>query len=57
MIDTNFNSIIEIMDTFPDEQACIDYLTKMRWKGNVVSPFDPTSRVYKCKNNGIYIQY
>lgn len=51
MIDTNFNSIIEVMDAFPDEQSCIDYLTRMRWKGNVVSPFDPSSKVYKCKNN------
>lgn len=36
---------------FPDEQSCIDYLEKIRWDGNVISPFDPTSKVYKCVGN------
>ncbi len=32
-------------------KLCIDYLEKVRWKDGVVSPFDPTSKVYKCKSN------
>ena len=35
---------------FPTEQSCIDYFEKLRWKDGVVSPFDKTSKVYKCGN-------
>lgn len=51
MIDKDFNSIIELFEAFPDEQSCIDHLERLRWHGDVVSPFDPTSKVYKCKDN------
>jgi len=51
MINTDFKSIIDLIKAFPDEQNCIDHLEKLRWNGNVVSPFDPTSKVYNCKNN------
>ncbi|MEO5182888.1 IS1595 family transposase, partial [Bacteroides ovatus] len=32
------------------EEKAISYFEKMRWDGNVISPFDPTSKVYKCGN-------
>lgn len=48
---TDFKSVVELLDTFKDEQSCIEHLEWLRWDGNVVSPFDPTSVVYKCKNN------
>lgn len=51
MQDTNFKSIIDLLKAFPDEQSCIDHLERLRWNGVVVSPFDSTSTVYKCKNN------
>ena len=51
MINTNFQSIIELLKAFPDEQTCIDHLENLRWNGNVVSPFDETSQVYKCAGN------
>lgn len=51
MINTNFKSIFDLIRTFPDEQSCIDHLEKLRWDGNVVSPFDLSSKVYKCKDN------
>jgi len=51
MINTEFKSIIDLIKAFPDEQTCINHLEKLRWDDNVVSPFDPTSKVYKCKNN------
>lgn len=51
MIDKDFNSLIELFDAFPDEQSCIDHLEYLRWHGDVVSPFDTTSKVYKCKDN------
>lgn len=51
MINKDFNSIIELLQAFPTEQSCIDHLTELRWNGNVVSPFDSTSKVYSCKDN------
>ncbi len=46
-----FNTLMELINAFPDEQSCIDHLEKLRWNGNVISPYDPDSEVYKCKNN------
>lgn len=52
MVDTkDFNSILDLINTFPDEQTCIDHLEMLRWNGTVVSPFDPESKVYDCKGN------
>lgn len=51
MIVKDFNSLLELFEAFPDEQSCIDHLERLRWDGCVVSPFDPTSKVYKCKDN------
>lgn len=50
MINQDFNSIIELMQAFPTEEVCINYLEELRWDGMVISPFDPESKVYKCKN-------
>lgn len=43
-------TLLNLSDNFPDEESCIRYFEKMRWDGNVVSPFDPASKVYKCAN-------
>lgn len=51
MINKDFKSILELIQTFPDEQSCIDHLEQIRWNGNVISPFEPTSKVYNCKGN------
>lgn len=51
MINTNFQSIRDLIKAFPDEQTCVDHLEKLRWNGEVVSPFDATSKVYKCAGN------
>jgi transposase-like protein len=48
---TGFKSIFDLLKKFPDEQACIEHMEMLRWGGNVVSPFDPTSKVYKCPKN------
>ncbi|MDI2112057.1 IS1595 family transposase [Commensalibacter nepenthis] len=37
--------------TFPDEEACIKHLENLKWGGNIISPFDPASKVYVCKGN------
>lgn len=46
-----FRSILDLVRAFPDEQSCINYLEQILWKDSVVSPFDTTSKVYKCANN------
>lgn len=46
-----FKSIFDLLKAFPDEQSCINHLEKLQWNGNPVSPFDPTSKVYKCAGN------
>jgi ISXO2 transposase-like protein len=58
---TEFKSLVDLLKKFPDEKTCIEHLEAIRWAGNVVSPFDPTSKVYKCagfkykcKNTGKY---
>lgn len=51
MINTNFKSILDLLKVFPDEQTCINHLEELRWNGNVVSPFDHTSKVYVCQGN------
>ena len=44
------DGILNFMNTFPNEESCIKYLEKLRWGDNVISPFDPSSKVYKCGN-------
>lgn len=51
MINQDFKSILDLIKAFPNEQTCIDHLETLRWNGNVVSPFDTTSKVYKCAGN------
>ena len=51
MINIEFKSVRELIKAFPDEQTCINHLEQLRWNGNVVSPFDATSKVYKCAGN------
>lgn len=55
---------IEFVVSFPDEESAIRYYEKIRWGNNVVSPFDASSKVYKCKdgmykckNTGKYFNY
>lgn len=53
------NSLYDFYNFFPTEESCIAYMESVRWKNGVISPFDPTSKVYRrsdgkyrCKNTG-----
>ena len=46
-----YKSVRQLLDAFPTEQHCIDHLELLRWRGQVVSPFDKESKVYKCADN------
>ena len=45
---TEFKSLFDLTKKFPDEKTCIEHLEILRWNGNVISPFDENSKVYKC---------
>lgn len=51
MINVEFKSVAQLVKAFPTQEVCIKHLEELRWNGNVVSPFDPTSKVYVCKGN------
>jgi transposase-like protein len=54
---TQFNSILEMMEAFPDEQSCIDHLTAIRWRNGEYCPYCGGTELYhfsdgknhKCK--------
>lgn len=48
---SQFKNLSELLRSNPTEQDCINYLEEIIWNGKPVSPFDPTSKVYECKNN------
>ena len=48
----HFSNLSEFMDAFPSEKYCIEYLEKKRWPNGVVSPYDPTSTVYRRHTRG-----
>jgi transposase-like protein len=41
-----FNSLIEMMEAIPDEQAAIDHFTAIRWKNGAFCPHCGSQRVY-----------
>lgn len=51
MFNTNIQSVIDLVTTFSTQEKCIKYLEQIRWDNEPVSPFDETSKVYKCSGN------
>lgn len=49
-MELKFKSLTDLLHALPDERSCLAYLEWIMWRGNVISPFDPQSKVYKCKN-------
>lgn len=48
MLDS-IKSYIHLQQKCPTQADCIAYLELIRWNGKVVSPYDESSKVYKCK--------
>jgi len=42
----NFDSLFDLMDAFPDEQACIDHLRAIRWRDGEFCPHCGDNRIY-----------
>lgn len=46
-----FNSLIEMMEKIPDEQAAIDHIRAIRWKNGAFCPHCGSTRVYHFSDN------
>lgn len=44
-----FKNLAQLTEYFADKQTCIDYLTKLRWDGNVTCTFCGHEKVYELK--------
>lgn len=42
----NFDSLFDLMDAFPDEQACVDHLRAIRWRDGEFCPHCGGNRIY-----------
>lgn len=45
-----FKSLIEMLEKFPDEQSCINYMTEIRWRDGRFCPYCGSPRVYDFKD-------
>jgi transposase-like protein len=43
---TQFNTLLDLMNAFPDEQSCIDQLTSIRWRDGEFCPYCGSTKVY-----------
>ncbi|MCW3120457.1 MAG: hypothetical protein JWM28_4539 [Chitinophagaceae bacterium] len=50
MFPEHIKSIRTLLEAFPTEQSCIEFLEYRRWNGNVKSPFVQNGIAYKIKN-------
>lgn len=41
-----FNSLLELMDAIPDEQAAIDHFTSIRWKSGAFCPYCGLTKIF-----------
>ncbi len=49
MFPAHIKSIRHLLESFPNEQSCIEYLEFRRWNGTVTSPFVEGYGAWKCK--------
>ena len=42
-----FKSLFDLLQAFPTEESCIEYLEKKLWNGTPVSTYDPTSKFFR----------
>ena len=41
-----FDSLMQLMETFADEQTAIDHFTAIRWRGGAFCPYCGGTRIY-----------
>ena len=49
-MDGHFNSLLEMLQRYPDEQACIDHLRSVRWRDGEYCPHCGCTKIYHFKD-------
>lgn len=50
-----YDSLIKLLEAFPDEETCIKHLEQLRWPSGIVCPVcGSTRKIYKVKRNYVY---
>lgn len=50
-----FDSLMKLLETFPDEATCIEHLEKLRWPTGIVCPVcGSTRKIYKVQRKHVY---
>ena len=50
-----YNSLIKLLEAFPDEETCIKHLEQLRWPSGIVCPVcGSTRKIYEVKRSHIY---
>lgn len=47
---TQFKSLLDLLQAFPTERSCVEALEQLRWPDGIVSPYDPSFKVYNYGN-------
>lgn len=50
----HFNSLIDMMNTFPDEEACLDHLKGILWKNNEYCPYCGHDTIYHFRDKKVH---
>lgn len=50
-----YNSLIKLLEAFPDEETCIKHLEKLRWPSGIVCPVcGSTRKIYEVNRSHVY---
>lgn len=50
-----YKSVFELINNFPNEEDCINYLESIYWPNKIISPFDINSDIYKLSEPHTYM--
>jgi hypothetical protein len=54
MFPEHVKSLRQLLEAFPTEKACLEFIEWRRWRGNVTSPFVEKGKAWRC-GNGKYM--
>ncbi|MXY97594.1 MAG: IS1595 family transposase [Gemmatimonadetes bacterium] len=52
MSEKQYNSILEVLDAFPDEAACVEHLAAIRWPHGIICPWCAEARSFSRLSRG-----
>jgi transposase-like protein len=50
MYNEKTKTLLDVANNFNTQKKCVKHLEELYWPGEPVSPFDNSSKVYRCKN-------